>query len=249
MEDGSLANVEMQKQGYKFPGQRSACYSADLLLRQYQRVKAEKSAQGLSFTYRDIKKVYTIVLFENSPSECRALSNQYVHCGCFQFDTGLQVEMPQEFIYIALDIFRIILHNRGITAGIHNDLDAWLMFLCEDDPEMIVELFLRYPYFKPLYEDIYSMCEDLEDIMGHFSKELEEMDRNTVQYMIEEMQQDIDVLQKTIDEKKMELNEKNTQISEKDAQISEKDTIITKKNAEIDELRKKIDELTNENNS
>ena len=31
--DGSLANVEVQKIGYAFPGQRSACYSADLLLR------------------------------------------------------------------------------------------------------------------------------------------------------------------------------------------------------------------------
>lgn len=35
LEDGSIANVEVQKIGYAFPGQRSACYSADLLLRQY----------------------------------------------------------------------------------------------------------------------------------------------------------------------------------------------------------------------
>ena len=30
--DHSIANVEIQKIGYQFPGQRSACYSADLLL-------------------------------------------------------------------------------------------------------------------------------------------------------------------------------------------------------------------------
>lgn len=35
-EDGSIANVEVQKIGYGFPGERSACYSADLLLRQYK---------------------------------------------------------------------------------------------------------------------------------------------------------------------------------------------------------------------
>ena len=40
--DHSVANVEVQKLGYMFPGQRSACYSADLLLRQYKRVKSEK---------------------------------------------------------------------------------------------------------------------------------------------------------------------------------------------------------------
>lgn len=59
--DGSIANVEVQKLGYAFPGERSACYSADLLLRQYKRVKGEKKKE---FTYKDIKKVYTIILFE-----------------------------------------------------------------------------------------------------------------------------------------------------------------------------------------
>lgn len=40
-EDGSIANVEVQKIGYLFPGERSACYSADMLLRQYKRVRRE----------------------------------------------------------------------------------------------------------------------------------------------------------------------------------------------------------------
>ncbi len=39
---GSIANVQVQKLGHAFPGQRCACYSADLLLRQYKRVKSEK---------------------------------------------------------------------------------------------------------------------------------------------------------------------------------------------------------------
>ena len=46
MEDHSIANVEVQKIGYLFAGQRSACYSADLLLRQYKRVKGEKGKPG-----------------------------------------------------------------------------------------------------------------------------------------------------------------------------------------------------------
>lgn len=41
LDDGSLANIEIQKIGYAFPGQRVACYSADTLLRQYKRVKSE----------------------------------------------------------------------------------------------------------------------------------------------------------------------------------------------------------------
>lgn len=41
LSDGSVVNVEVQKVGYAFPGQRSACYSADLLLREYKQVRGE----------------------------------------------------------------------------------------------------------------------------------------------------------------------------------------------------------------
>ena len=64
LEDGSIANVEVQKIGYKFPGERAACYSADLLLRQYKRVKDVAAENGKSFSYSSIKTVYTIVFFE-----------------------------------------------------------------------------------------------------------------------------------------------------------------------------------------
>ena len=40
LEEGEIVNIEVQKIGYLFPGQRSACYSADLLLRQYKRVRS-----------------------------------------------------------------------------------------------------------------------------------------------------------------------------------------------------------------
>ena len=55
LEDHSIANVEVQKFGYFFPGQRSACYSADLLLRQYKRVRERKKQENRTFSYRDVK--------------------------------------------------------------------------------------------------------------------------------------------------------------------------------------------------
>lgn len=39
LKSGAYANVEIQKIGYTFPGQRCACYSSDLLMRQLARVK------------------------------------------------------------------------------------------------------------------------------------------------------------------------------------------------------------------
>ena len=38
------------------------------------------------------------------------------------FDTGLELELLQEFCFVSLDIFRELLHNNGIR----NKLDAWL---------------------------------------------------------------------------------------------------------------------------
>ena len=34
LEDGSLANIEIQKNGYAFTEERLSCYAADLLMRQ-----------------------------------------------------------------------------------------------------------------------------------------------------------------------------------------------------------------------
>ncbi len=93
--DGSIANVEVQKIGYAFPGQRAACYSSDLLLRQYKRVKSERKKL---FSYRDIRPVYTIVLFEESPREFRSLPDRYLHRSRQVFDTGLEMDLLQKYI-------------------------------------------------------------------------------------------------------------------------------------------------------
>lgn len=110
LEDGSLANVEVQKIGYNFPGQRSACYSADLLLRQYKRVRGDK---GKHFSYKDIKNVYTIVLFEQSTGDFHAFPNTYLHYFQHRSDTGLELELLQKFLFIPLDIFRENQHNKN----------------------------------------------------------------------------------------------------------------------------------------
>ncbi|MCD7762575.1 MAG: PD-(D/E)XK nuclease family transposase [Lachnospiraceae bacterium] len=239
LEDGSIANVEMQKIGYAFPGQRSSCYSADLLLRQYQRVKTDKQSRQIKFSYRYIKDVYTIILFENSPAECRAIPDQYIHRGMTVFNTGLAVHMPQEYVYVPLDIFRGILHNRGIIS----ELDAWLTFLCEDSPEMIELLIRQYPYFRELYDEIYKLCENMEDIMGYFSEALQEMDRNTVQYMIEEQQAQIEEQKGQIEEQKGQIEEQKGQIEEQKGQIEEQKGLIEEQQARIKEQQSQLEEM------
>ena len=227
--DTSLANVEVQKIGYSFPGQRSACYSSDLLLRQYKRVKGEKKK---AFSYKDIKSVYTIVFFETSIKEFHEYPQNYIHKFKQQSDTGLELELLQKYVFIPLDIFHGIYHNDGKSNGKNgggncwNRTEAWLTFLSTDEPEIIIELIRQYPEFKEMYEEIYVMCQNVEKVMEMFSKELIQLDRNTVQYMIDEMQDTIDVQkeeleakQETIDTQKGELEAKQNQLNQKEEEL------------------------------
>ena len=122
------------------------------------------------------------------------------------------------FGVIPLDIFRGILHNEGIK----DKLDAWLTFLSVDGPEMIVKLITEYPQFKAYYEEIYQLCRDTEKVMEMFSKELQELDRNTVQYMIDEMQDVIDSQKEQLRQKESVLADKEKEIAELKAQLAGK---------------------------
>ena len=237
--DTSLANVEVQKIGYRFPGQRSACYSSDLLLRQYKRVKGEKKK---AFSYKDIKSVYTIVFFETSIKEFHEYPQNYIHKFKQQSDTGLELELLQKYVFIPLDIFRTIYHNNVKSNGKNgggncwNRTEAWLTFLSTDEPEIIIELIRQYPEFKEMYEEIYVMCQNVEKVMEMFSKELIQLDRNTVQYMIDEMQDTIDVQKEKIDTQKEELEAKQETID------SQKATIDTQKE-ELEAARRRLREM------
>ena len=238
-QQNSLANVEVQKIGYSFPGQRSACYSSDLLLRQYKRVKGEKKK---AFSYKDIKSVYTIVFFETSIKEFHEYPQNYIHKFKQQSDTGLELELLQKYVFIPLDIFRTIYHNNVKSNGKNsanrrwNKTEAWLTFLSTDEPEIIIELIRQYPEFKEMYEEIYVMCQNVEKVMEMFSKELIQLDRNTVQYMIDEMQDTIDIQKETIDTQKVELEAKQETI---DTQKEELETA----RCQLQEMAEKLRQL------
>lgn len=128
---------------------------------------------------------------------------QEIHYGKVLFDTGLPIHIPQEYFLIPLDIFKRNMQNKRIS----NREEAWLSFLSFDTPERIMEIITNYPEFKPMYEEIYMLCQNVERVMDMYSKELSEIDRNTVQYMIEEQQETIEAQQETIQEQQQVLEE------------------------------------------
>ena len=132
----------------------------------------------------------------------------------------MEINLLQEYTFVCLDIFNNIIHNKD--KKIENKLEEWLVFLSQDDPDMIMKLLDRNPEFQKIYEEIYTLCLNMEGMMEMFSKELIQLDRNTVQYMIDEMQDTIDIQkeeleakQETIDTQKEELETARRQLQEK----------------------------------
>ena len=235
LEDGSVVNVEVQKIGYMFPGERAACYSSDLLLRQYKRIRDKRKKK---FTYRDVKPVYVIVLFEESPTEFKAFKDVHIHHFKSHSDTGLKLDLLQEFYFISLDIFHESLHNKGVTGK----LEAWLTFFCTDNPEDIVKLIMEYPEFKSLYEDVYQLCLNTEKVMEMFSEELRMLDVNTTQFMIDTMQEKIDEQKNKVDSLEELLKEKHQELSSLQDEIDEQQGKIDEQQGKIDEQKGKIAE-------
>ena len=227
--DGRIANVEVQKIGYYFPGERTACYISDLMLRQYRRIRSESNNK---FSYRDIREVYTIIFYESSPAEFSQFPDIYVHHGQNTFDSGLPFHIPMQIYMIPLDIFRKSFYNNGIRSP----LDAWLAFLSFDTPEQIIHLIQEYPEFRPIYQNIYDICENAERMVTMFSKELALMDQNTVQLMIDD-------LMEQVKDKQAALAKMDSALAEKNAALAEKDSALAEKDASIESLTRQIAEM------
>ena len=98
-------------------------------------------------------------------------------------------------------------------------MDAWLAFLSMDDPDMIIRLSTEYPEFKAMYQQVYEICRNVEALMGIFSEELRIMDRNTVKYMVDQMQEEIDSQKQKLEQKDTELEQKNNQLNNQKREI------------------------------
>lgn len=233
LKSGAYANVEIQKIGYTFPGQRCACYSSDLLMRQLARVKASAKKQGKKFSYKDVKKVYTIVLIEKSSSVYWDCSEHYIHHAKQVFDTGLELDLLQEYIIIPLDVFRKIPHNEL------SKLDAWLYFIGSDSPKDISRVIEAYPEFKELYNELLMLRYNIKELVGmyDFYRELlREADEEAVEYMVEEQRKEIEelkVIRNRLSEENQRQKEENQRQKEEYERYKE----------ENEEQRKEIERL------
>ncbi|MCI8930930.1 MAG: hypothetical protein HFI01_03855 [Lachnospiraceae bacterium] len=253
MGDGSIADVEIQKIPYLFPGERAACYSADLLMRQYLRVKGER---GKKFSYRDIKKVYTVVLLEKSSEDFRTVPEAWIHKSRQKSDTGIELELLQEYVFIALDMFRKVSDNKRTGS----ELEAWMQMLSSGNPAVHAQIADKSLIFKGIYEEIEAFRQDIGGVLNMFSDALRILDRNTVQLMIDEMKEELEgtkeELEGTREElegakeelegTKEELEEAKGKVEELAGQIGEQADQIKRQFSEMEEQAKALEEKQDE---
>ena len=114
------------------------------------------------------------------------------------------------------------------------ELDAWLTFLSTEEPGEIMQLCDAYPFFKDIYKHIYEICRNTEDIMGIFSEALAELDRNTVDYMIDELKRENEQLQGKMEQIQEQEQNEREQLQGKMEQLQDE---IARLQAELDKVR------------
>lgn len=225
---GMLIDVEMQRLPYMFNGKRVSCYLADLIMRQYNRIRAQVlEEENGNFTYGRMKPVYCLILFEQSGKNIKKLPYTWEDKGKIVFDTGLEEEFLENIHYIELDKFRKNVRN------ISSDKEMWIALLSADSPERVQEI---AAYSEEMFEIISEAAEyscNVEGVLEMFSEVLRILDRNTEKYMIDEAMKAIEQKDKALEENKKEIEEKDKALEE----------IKYKKDREIEDLKRQIEKL------
>ena len=211
--DESTVNIEMQRLGYEFPGERTSCYLADMIMRQYEMTKSER---GQKFSYHDMKPINMIVIMDRSSQEFKVVAPEYLHKREVSYSSGVEVTTLEQVTYISLDTFRERAENRLESA-----LDAWLTFFTAEEPADVIRLVSEWPMFLPMYHDIASFRKDPEGIMGYFSEALYIMDQNTTKYMIDSMHQKIEDQSQKIEDQSHTIKDMASELKRLQALLAE----------------------------
>ena len=129
------------------------------------------------------------------------------------------------------------------NKGISNKLDAWLAFLSMDSPEMIMELSNKYPEFKAMYEHVYNICQNVEKVMGMYSEELKILDKNTVRYMVDQMQEEIDSQREEIDSQREQIDSQKEQLDNQREQLVSQKNQLEMKNKQLEQQERELQKL------
>jgi predicted transposase/invertase (TIGR01784 family) len=233
--DGTIINVEMQRIPYTFNGKRVSCYLSDLVMRQYNQVKAMvKEDPTLTFTYEMMKPVYCLIFFDKSSAKMKELPHSWEDVGQLQFDSGLKEEFLEHIHYIELDKFR---EN---VQTISNEKERWVSLLSADTPEKVQEVAASSVEMFEIIAEVAEYTMDAGEVMNMYSEALRILDRNTEKYMMDEAMKQLEEKDKTIEEQGKALEEQGRALEEKDKDLEKERREKEVYQREIEELKKQL---------
>lgn len=223
MADGSIANIEIQKVPYGFPAERISCYSSDLIMRQYRRLSSGKNDR---FSYKDMHKVHTIIFFESSNEKLisRTDVKNYFHVGKTVFNSGIELELLQEYHLISLDTYRKYRYSDIIKGNVNSteyDCDEdmysdvvtdemkynrlkYLSLFSVENTEDVENLKSIFPELTDIFKDMDAYLARPKEVLGMFSEALRIMDRNTAMLMVDEYRKEAEQMKEQIERAKEE---------------------------------------------
>lgn len=141
-----------------------------------------------------------------------AYGNNCIHMGKTTFNTGLELELLQEYCLVVLDVF-----NKETYPKDSDLRTAWLQFLTTETIDDAVELATEYPWLIEIYKEMESYMEHPGQVLDMYSEALKISQQNTEKYIVEEQQ---------------------IQLAEKQMKIEEQNRILEEKEEEVERLRK-----------
>ena len=129
----------------------------------------------------------------------------------------------------------------SMGQNIVTELDAWLTFFSCTDAEHIVRLVQKYPKFLEYYKDIAVFRTKPKELIYMFSEALEILDRNTANYMIDELAQEVKSVKEELDSTKSELDSTKKESMVKDNLIDTQKKELASKDEEIAKLKAKLE--------
>jgi hypothetical protein len=261
LEDGSLADIEVQKVPYLFPAERISCYSSDLLMRQYNRMK-NLEGSNRKFSYKDLRKVHTIIFYESSSTYLKSMKDEklYFHVGKTKFNTEIDIELLQEFHLISLDTFGKyrypnIIHGDTEVTGYDYDESAYrsssddeikqhrLMYLSlfvtenVDDMERLLAI---YPDLVDIVNDMNRYLTKPEEVLNMYSESLRILDKNSVDLLIDEAMEKLYKALDEVDATRLKLAETEAKVADAEAKVASAEAEAEKAEAKVANAEAKV---------
>lgn len=187
---------------------------------------------GEEVSYKSMRKVHTIILFEKSSANLQSEFDEkfYFHVGKTVFNTGIKINLLQDFLLISLDTFKkyrysdIITgrtnvteydcdktqYSDGISDKMVSDRIKYMSLFVAKTPEEIDRLVALFPDLESVRHDINEYLVRPKEVLNMFSEALRILDRNTANLMVDRLKEEVDSLKGENDS----LKDENTRLKE-----------------------------------